>query len=611
MKRILAIILTLAMAVSAMSMTTVFAENKIIDSDSQITNEIKIYTGLSDREFKTSLDGSGTMVFTSNTYLVDKPYLGVWVNNQSEYSGILYIIQTDYRDEETGKDTLVTGIVPVTTNQVGIVNMISAFGADYKDYRYKVCIEGSNNFPVNGEIIVCEADSREDLFADEVSTEYNTFWDINGHWAEEQIKRISDKGIISGYPDGTFKPDAPITRAEFAKIASVAFNLEDKTPLSVFNDLDSNAWYYPYIEKTASYIPKYKLPVDYPTMQPYENNANGGFLPNSEAIRMHIAEALVLIATRQQSIDLPDIETIQHELLVTFNNEAEYENLFVVHGGTVPANVKRMFEYTYLAYKLGIMQGNDRGYFNPYGYVTRAELVTMIDRMLNQKEQPDTTYTTLDKDQPYPHIELWNKDGFITQYNYWYNVDNTTFASVNIDGDLPERIVAYYLAEGGNEAVVVGEALKLYDDNGKLPISIPLLFNDDTDGMLWFDLSYGNKNIITDTYNVAGGEHFADKEIPNAENLSYYYIMNMQVSADMNNIAIRENPNRVIRECMRNLGYDNGNGSITSLTEGLITTAVYTTENNDSYKIELIRPIRQDKTGILIVRSITYISKTS
>ncbi len=206
------------------------------------------------------------------------------------------------------------------------------------------------------------------------------FSDISGHWAEKQIERIADKGIISGYPDGTFKPDAPITRAEFAKIASVAFNLEGKAPLSVFNDLDSNAWYYPYIEKTATYIPKYKLPVDYPCMQPYENNANGGFLPNSEAIRMHIAEALVLIKTEKISIDIPHINIIQQELLTKFN-DADYEELFVMHG-EVPANVKRMFEYTWLASELGIMQGDDKGNFNPYGYVTRAELVTMIDRMI-------------------------------------------------------------------------------------------------------------------------------------------------------------------------------------------------------------------------------------
>ncbi len=38
--------------------------------------------------------------------------------------------------------------------------------------------------------------------------------DIAGHWAEEEIKYLYDKGIVKGYDDGSVKPDKPITRAE-------------------------------------------------------------------------------------------------------------------------------------------------------------------------------------------------------------------------------------------------------------------------------------------------------------------------------------------------------------------------------------------------------------
>lgn len=40
--------------------------------------------------------------------------------------------------------------------------------------------------------------------------------DIQGHWAEEAIRLVRKAGIMSGYPDGTFKPDQPATRAELA-----------------------------------------------------------------------------------------------------------------------------------------------------------------------------------------------------------------------------------------------------------------------------------------------------------------------------------------------------------------------------------------------------------
>ncbi|MEA5057934.1 MAG: S-layer homology domain-containing protein [Anaerotignum propionicum] len=42
--------------------------------------------------------------------------------------------------------------------------------------------------------------------------------DIRGHWAERTITQWQDKGLIGGYQDGTFKPDKPATRAEFARI---------------------------------------------------------------------------------------------------------------------------------------------------------------------------------------------------------------------------------------------------------------------------------------------------------------------------------------------------------------------------------------------------------
>lgn len=49
--------------------------------------------------------------------------------------------------------------------------------------------------------------------------------DIAGHWAEVPITQLVAEEAISGYPDGTFRPDAPITRAEFATVLVKAFNL--------------------------------------------------------------------------------------------------------------------------------------------------------------------------------------------------------------------------------------------------------------------------------------------------------------------------------------------------------------------------------------------------
>jgi hypothetical protein len=49
--------------------------------------------------------------------------------------------------------------------------------------------------------------------------------DVSGHWAAASIDEMIEKGIVSGYPDGTFKPEQPITRAEFTVMLVKAFNL--------------------------------------------------------------------------------------------------------------------------------------------------------------------------------------------------------------------------------------------------------------------------------------------------------------------------------------------------------------------------------------------------
>lgn len=61
------------------------------------------------------------------------------------------------------------------------------------------------------------------------------FNDITGHWAEGNIRELVTAGVLSGYPDATFKPDNTITRAEFTSALVKAFKLEARRG-RVFND---------------------------------------------------------------------------------------------------------------------------------------------------------------------------------------------------------------------------------------------------------------------------------------------------------------------------------------------------------------------------------------
>ncbi|WP_261305024.1 glycosyl hydrolase [Paenibacillus andongensis] len=68
------------------------------------------------------------------------------------------------------------------------------------------------------------------------------FSDISGHWAEKDMVVWMSQGLIDGYPDGTFRPDSEITRAEFVTLINKAFNfsLESKQQ---FADVRPDDWF--------------------------------------------------------------------------------------------------------------------------------------------------------------------------------------------------------------------------------------------------------------------------------------------------------------------------------------------------------------------------------
>lgn len=78
---------------------------------------------------------------------------------------------------------------------------------------------------------------------------FGVFTDIpQTHWAKNEIQWLVAKNILNGYPDGSFSPENKITRSEFAKILSAAFALQSTVSLP-FTDVQTQDWYYPYIQK--------------------------------------------------------------------------------------------------------------------------------------------------------------------------------------------------------------------------------------------------------------------------------------------------------------------------------------------------------------------------
>ena len=123
-----------------------------------------------------------------------------------------------------------------------------------------------------------------------------TFSDLQGdYWAKEAVTQIASLGVLTGYPDGTFRPDAPITRAEFAAIIVKLKSPGALQPAAVssFSDVTSESWATGYIEAAA----RLGLITGYP---------DGTFHPTVKIDRVDAVVILTRFASLPATYDLTD-----------------------------------------------------------------------------------------------------------------------------------------------------------------------------------------------------------------------------------------------------------------------------------------------------------------
>ena len=121
------------------------------------------------------------------------------------------------------------------------------------------------------------------LLTDEVRAEYwstvSGYTDVKaGDWYNNAISTLSDLGIITGYEDGTFRPNASISRAEFVTIATRFFDYAAEYE-GTFSDVSYSSWYADFVQAA----------VDMGLVNGYEN---GTFRPNASITR---AEAVAIV----------------------------------------------------------------------------------------------------------------------------------------------------------------------------------------------------------------------------------------------------------------------------------------------------------------------------
>lgn len=89
----------------------------------------------------------------------------------------------------------------------------------------------------------------------EIQPPVAAFSDIKDHWAQKDIEQLATLKLLSGYPDGTFRPDYTVTRAEFAAMLFNVFEYADLEPTAGsqvnFSDVSRDDWYYDCVSRMA------------------------------------------------------------------------------------------------------------------------------------------------------------------------------------------------------------------------------------------------------------------------------------------------------------------------------------------------------------------------
>ena len=224
--------------------------------------------------------------------------------------------------------------------------------------------------------------------------------DISNHWAKSQIESLIIQGVVTGYPDNTFKPDNTISRAEFITMTNRAFSFTSTTEMN-YTDVPASEWYAPEIAKAkaAGYIAGYD---------------DGTMRPDAQISRQEVAKILSVILKLDSSSDS------------AVNRFSDAASIPAWSRGYVAAMVKA-----------GYITGYSDGTFKASNAINRAEATVILSRALKIEE----VQTVFDKAGTYgPTSGSQTVSGDVV-----VSADGVTLQNMTINGNL---LVAQPVGEG-------------------------------------------------------------------------------------------------------------------------------------------------------------------
>ena len=175
------------------------------------------------------------------------------------------------------------------------------------------------------------------------------FQDIKGKWHEKYIADLYEYGLAEGVGENTMAPDQPVT---VAQVIALAARINAKYYNGKIGEAGNGEWYEPYISYAFDYgLTDRSKPVS-----------------AVEAQRPATREESVIIFSRV----LPDWQ------LDAVNDARAFDD--------VPEDAECYAAVT-LLYRAGVISGYDDGLFHPKGAISRAEIMTIADKIVNKSQR--------------------------------------------------------------------------------------------------------------------------------------------------------------------------------------------------------------------------------
>lgn len=188
------------------------------------------------------------------------------------------------------------------------------------------------------------------------------FTDIDAtHWGYNAVNNMAENQILSGYPDGSFKPSKNITLAEYASIFSNLFSIENNDTDNYFINVENSNWAKGKIEAIREYI------------QPNYDNISESLDKNTSAFEEGIVASMpvtreVVMYSLSRILALDESNYVEGEERVF----ADYEKILYPKEAV-------------LLYKNGIISGEIKEgkiYLAPDRYISRVEIASMFSKLL-------------------------------------------------------------------------------------------------------------------------------------------------------------------------------------------------------------------------------------